>query len=169
MYQVLDPRKTTELYLARQGWFSREYELTDNAYSYGQLEYRRLSRRKAIVTMATDSWTFKIESIFSRTILIIDQNGEIIGKATRGLFSRRTLLTMNNGFQGEFYRPSIWLREYVWESGEYGKIMHIHSNPFSLMDLVGIDQSTAPATLIPLLTFLGSYLIILRRRRKAGH
>jgi hypothetical protein len=169
MYQVLDPRKTTELYLTRQGWFSREYELTDNVYSYGQLAYRRLSRRKAIVTTATDSWTFQIESVFSRTILIMDQNGEIIGKATRGLFSRRILLTMNNGFQGEFYRPSIWLREYVWESGEYGKIMHIHSNPFSLMDLVGINQSMAPAALIPLLTFLGSYLIILRRRRKAGH
>jgi hypothetical protein len=169
MYQVLDTRKTTELCLARQGWFSREYELTDNAYSYGQMAYRPFSRRKAIATTATDIWTFKIEAIFSRAILIIDQNGEIIGRATRGLFTRRTILTMNNGFQGEFYRPSIWLREYVWESGEYGKIMHIHSNPFSLMDLVGIDQSMAPAALIPLLTFLGSYLIILRRQRKAAH
>ena len=169
MYQILDPRKTTELYLARQGWFSPEYELTDNAYSYGQLAYRRLSRRKAIVTTATDSWTFKIESIFSRTILIIDQNGEIIGNATRAVFSRKTVLTMQNGFQCEFYRPSIWTREYIWESGENGRIMHIYSNPFSLMDIIGIDQSMAPVTLIPLLTFLGSYLIILRRRRKAAH
>lgn len=169
MYEVLDPKKTTELFLTRQGWFSREYELTDNAYSYGQLAYRRFSRRKAIVTTATDNWTFKIESIFSRTILITDQNEEIIGKATRAIFSRKTLLTMQNGFRGEFYRPSIWAREYIWEFGEYGRIMHIYSNPLSLMDIIGIDQSTAPAALIPLLTFLGSYLIILRRRRKAAH
>jgi hypothetical protein len=169
MYQILDLRKTTELYLTRQGWFSPEYELTDNTSSYGQLAYRPLSRRKAVVTTAAGIWTFKIEAIFSRTILITNQAGETIGRATRTLFSRRRILMMNDGFQGEFYRPSFWLREYVWESGQYGKIMHIHSNPFSLMDLIGIDQSTAPAALIPLLTFLGSYLIILSRRRKAAH
>ena len=92
-----------------------------------------------------------------------------MGKATRAVFSHRTVLTMQSGFQGEFHRPSIWAREYIWESGEYGRIMHIYSNPFSLMDIIGIDQSMVPVALIPLLTFLGSYLIILRRRRKAAH
>lgn len=169
MYEVLDPQKTTELFLARQGWFSRSYELTDNAYSYGHIIYQRLTRHKAIITTATGTWTFKSGMIFSRTVLILDQDGEIIGKATRAIFSRRTVLIMPNGFQGEFYRPSIWAREYIWESGEYGRIMHIYSNPFSLMDIIGIGQSMAPAELIPLLTFLGSYLIILRRRRKAAH
>jgi hypothetical protein len=169
MYEELDPKKTTELFLARQGWFSRNYELTDNIYSYGYITYQRLSRRKATVTTATDAWTFKLGRIFSRTVLIIDQDGEKIGKASRAVFSRKTMLIMQNGFQSEFYRPSIWAREYIWESGEYGRIMHIYSNPFSLMDIIGIDQSMAPVALIPLLTFLGSYLIILRRRRKAAH
>jgi hypothetical protein len=169
MYEILDPKKTTELYLARQGWFNRNYELTDNIYSYGHITYQRLSRHKAIVTTATGTWTFKSGRIFSRAVLILDQNGDVIGKATRAIFSRKTILTMQNGFQGEFYRPSIWAREYIWESAEYGRVMHIYSNPFSLMDIIGIDQSMAPVALIPLLTFLGSYLIILRRRRKAAH
>jgi hypothetical protein len=169
MYQLLDTRKTVELYLVRQGWFSREYELTDNACSYGKIKYPLFSRRKAVANTATDRWAFKKNGIFSRSILITGQNGEVIGKATRSMFSNRTVLTMQDGFRGEFYRPSIWVKEYIWESGVHGKIMHINSNPFSLMDLVWIDQSIEPVALIPLLTFLGSYLIILRRRRKAVH
>jgi len=169
MYEVLDPQKTTEFFLARQGWFSRSYELTDNIYGYGNITYQGFPGREAIVTTATGTWTLKLGRIFSRTVLIIDNDGRIISTATRAIFSRKTVLIMQSGFQGEFYRPSIWTREYIWESGEYGRIMHIYSNPFSLMDIIGIGQSTAAPELIPLLIFLGSYLIILRRRRKAAH
>jgi hypothetical protein len=169
MFKILDTKKTSELFMIRQGWFSPEYELTDNVYSYGKITYHRLSMRKATVITATDTWIFKRESIFSRTLLITDQNMVTAGRATQGFFSRRIVLTLQTGFSAEFYRPSIWVRDYIWESGDYGKIMHIHSSPFSLKDIIYIDQSMVPVTLIPLLTFLGSYLIILRRRRKAAH
>lgn len=151
--------------MIRKGWFSPEYELTDNAYSYGKITYRRLSMCKATVATANNTWILKREGIFSRTLLIINQDSVTTGRATQELFSRKVVLTLQTGFSAEFYKPSIWAREYVWESGGYGKIMHIHSNPFSLKNTIYIDQSMAPAALIPLLTFLGSYLIILRRRR----
>jgi len=155
--------------MIRKGWFSPDYELTDNVYSYGKITYRRLSMYKATVVTAADTWMFKREGIFSRTLLITNQDGVTLGRATQELFSRKIVFTLQTGFSAEFYRPSIWAREYIWESSGYGKIMHIHSSPFSLTDTIYIDQSLAPATVIPLLAFLGSYLIILRRKRQAAH
>jgi len=155
--------------MIRKGWFSPEYELTDNVYSYGKITYHRLSMYKATVITAADTWGFKREGIFSRTLLITNQDGVTLGRATQELFSRKIVFTLQTGFSAEFYRPSIWSREHFWESVGYGKIMHIYSSPFSLKDIIYIDQSMAPAALIPLLTFLGSYLIILRRKRQAAH
>ena len=169
MYNILDPKITTELYLVRSGWFSPEYEITDNVYSYGKITYHRLSWRKATAVTAVATWTFQREGPFSRTTLITDQNGITIGKATRDIFSRKTILKLQSGLQAEFYRPSIWAREYIWESEGYGEIMHINNSLFSLKDAIYIDQSMVPAALIPLLTFFGAYLVILSRRRRARH
>jgi hypothetical protein len=169
MYDILDVNKTSELYLLRQGWFSPEYELTDKVYNYGKLSYHMFSRRKATATTASSTWIFKREGLFSRTILVTDENDVFIGKTTRDWFSRKRLLILQTGFQAEFYRPSIWSREYIWNSEGYGKIMHIISNPFNLKDTIYIDQSMTPASLIPLLIFLGGHLTILRNRRRAAH
>ncbi len=166
MFEVLDTRKTSELYLVRKGWFSPEYKLTDNTYCYGEIKYHRLSNRKATATSANETWIFKRDGIFSRTLLITDQNGALIGKATQNWLARRIILTMQTGFAAQYYRPSIWSWNSIWTSGSYGDIMHFSSNPFSLKDTIYVDQSTAPQTLIPLLTFLGAYLIILRRREQ---
>jgi len=169
MYKVLDTKCTNELLLLRKGWFSPEYELTDRADNYGKLLYDGLSRWRARAVTANTTRIFQRQGLFSRTILIMDETGMSIGKATRDLFERRTLLALQTGFQAEFYRPSIWSREYVWESSGYGRIMHIDSYPFSLKDTIYIDQSMAPPALIPLLIFLGAHLTILRRRRRAAH
>jgi hypothetical protein len=168
MYKILDPKQTTELLLIRHGWLSPEYELTSNADSYGILSYNGISRRNATATSGTGTWVFRREALFSRTILITDQNGILIGKTTRDWFSRRNFLTLNSGFQAEFYRPLFWFREYIWESKGYGQIMHIKHFPLNLRDPVYIDQSMAPPALIPLLIFLGAYLTILRSRRRAA-
>ena len=169
MYKILDLKHINELLLLRKGWFSPEYELTDNAGSYGKLSYNGLTRWRAKAITANTTWIFQREGLFSRTIWIMDENGMQIGKATRELFERRELLTLQTGFQAEFYRPSIWSREYVWESTGYGKIMHIDSSPFSLKDIIYIDQSMTPRALIPLLIFFGAHLTILKRRRRAAH
>ncbi|MDB5133419.1 MAG: hypothetical protein JWP37_22 [Mucilaginibacter sp.] len=169
MFTTLDARKTDELYLVRRSWFSPEYELTDNANCYGRIKYHRLSGRKATATAANETWIFKREAAFSRTLLTTDQNDALIAEATRDWLGRRIILILQTGFRAEFYRPSMWSRNSVWTSGDHGDIMHFTSNCFSLTDTIHIDQSTAPKQLIPLLTFLGGYLVILRRLRSARH
>jgi hypothetical protein len=169
MYQTLDPKQTTELVLLRHGWFSPEYELTDRTDSYGNLTYEFLSRRTATVASATNTWIFSYKELFSRTILITGQDGAVIGETTRDWFSRRRLLTMQSGFQAEFYRRWFVPWEYIWESEGYGEIMRIKRYPLNLKDKIHINQSMAPPALIPLLIFLGAHLTILRRRRKSGY
>jgi hypothetical protein len=169
MYAILDTKNTKEFYLVRQGRFSPEYELTDNINSYGKITYHRLSRGKARAESVNCTWVFQRRALFSRAILITDENGAIIGEVSRGWFSPRAILTLQTGFRAEFYRTSIFSRENIWESASYGKIMHIKSFLFSLTDIIYIDQSMTPVALIPLLTFLGSYLTILRRQRKSRH
>jgi hypothetical protein len=169
MYRILDTNATNELLVLRKGWLLPDYELTDRTNSFGRLSYNGFSRRKAVAITANAKWKFQRESLFSQSVLITDENGIPIGKATRNLLERRTILTMQTGFRAEFYRPSIWSREFVWESSEYGKIMHINSYPFSLKDTIFIDQSTVSRAFIPLLIFLGVHLTILRRLRKAAH
>jgi hypothetical protein len=168
MYKILDPKTTTELSLIRHGWFSPDYELTDGAESYGRLSYSMLSRRVATAVSATSTWTFAFKQLFSRTILIIDQNGAVIGEASRELFSRTRILNMQSGFRAEFYRPVIFSWNYIWVSEGYGQIMNIKMYPFTLKSVVTINQSMAPPALIPMLIFFGQHLTILRRRRKGA-
>jgi len=169
MFATLDIKKTSELYLVRQGWFSPEYMLTDKVYTYGKITFRRFTMCKATAITAAATWIFKRGPILSRRLLITDEIGAIIGRATRELLSRRTVLSLETGFRAEFYRPSVFTPEYVWESEGYGKIMHIKNNPFSLTATIYIDQSMAPAAVLPLLIFSASYLVILRRRRRSTH
>lgn len=165
MYAILDTKQVTELYLLRKGWFSREIELTDNVYNYGKIKYNRFSRRIATAITAANTWIFKRAANSGRFISVTDENGAVIGTATRDIFSRVTTLSLQTGFVAKFYKPSIWSLHYVWESDGYGKIMHIDGRLFSLRATINIDQSMTPVSLIPLLTFFGSYLVVLKRRR----
>jgi hypothetical protein len=168
MYSILNTKNTNELYLVRKGWFNREVELTDNAYSYGKIVYHRLSKRIATAITASNTWIFKRAENSYRRISVTDENGVIIGTATRDFFSRTTTLSLQTGFVAKFYKPSLWSLHYIWESEGYGNVMHINSHPYSLRDTVNIDQSKTPVSLIPLLTFFGSYLVILKRRRNTA-
>jgi len=168
MYSILYTKRTNELYLIRKSWFSREVELSDNAYSYGKIIYHRLSKRIATVITASNTWIFKRADNSYRHISVTDENGAIIGTATRDFFSRITTLSLQTGFVAKFYKPSVWSLHYIWKSDGYGDIMHVDSRPYSLTDTVHIDQSKTPVSLIPLLTFFGSYLVILKRRRNAA-
>ena len=169
MYSILDTKTAGELYLVRQGLFNTEYELTDNINLYGKLSRQRSFRRNATAISATNTWIFQRGPLFSRTILITDAKGEILGKTTRKWISRRTLVMLNTGFTAEFYRPFIFHRECVWQSERYGKIMTIKKDLFSLTSVIRIEPADIPGQPMPLLIFLGSYIAILSRRRKAAH
>jgi hypothetical protein len=169
MFNTLDTKKTTALSIVRSGWLSPEYTLTDDAYNYGTMRYFGLSRRKATVKTASTNWVLNWAGPFTRTVSIKDETGASVGQVKHKWFSRRVILTMQTGFQAEFYHSSLFSREFTWESDGCGKIMHISSNPLSTKDNVNIDNCLAPPAIIPLLIFLGEHLIILRRRRKAAH
>jgi len=168
LYATLDTKNTNELYLKRTGWFSREMDLTDNSNNYGKIKYHRLSNRIATVITAANTWIFKRAENSGRHISVTDENGVEIGTATRDMFSRVTTLSLQTGFVAKFYKPSFWSLHYVWESDTYGKILDINYAWLGLSATVNIDQSMAPVSLIPLLTFFGSYLVILKKRRNAG-
>lgn len=165
MYSTLETKSTSELYLIRKGWFSREIDLTDNTHSYGKIVYHRLSKRIATAITASNTWIFKRADNSYRYISVTDENGEIIGTATCDIFSRITTLSLQTGLVAKFHKPSIWSRHYVWESDDYGQIMHIYSYPFGLRNDINIDQSMAPASSILFLTFFGSYLVHLKGQR----
>ena len=167
MYTTLNTKITTELSLLRSGWFSPEYELTDGAESFGKLSYDFLIRRVAKAVCATQSWTFSFKELFSRTIIIVDQSGTVIGEVTRDFFSRTRILNMQSGFKAAFYRP-IFSFTYTWVSEGYGPVMNIRVYPLNLKSTVHINQSMTPPAMIPLLIFLGEHLAILRRRRKGA-
>lgn len=167
MYAQLDIKNTPELNIERHGWLNPEYELTGSGYSYGKMAYNGISRREVAVQTAADTWLFSFKDFFGRAILIT-HNGEIAGEVTRDWLSRRHRLTMKDGFTAEFYRPLLWQRDYVWESGSYGTIMHIWSTIFTLNTTVLVEQSNAPTSVILLLSFLGIHLNILRKRRRAA-
>src|ERR1700751_674160 len=119
MFNPLDTRKTDDLFMVRKGWFSNEYELSDKINSYGKITYHRLSMCKATAVTATDTWIFKREGIFSRTLLITSKDMATIGRATQELFSRKVVLTLQTRFSAEFNRPSIWSRVGIWNSTGY--------------------------------------------------
>ncbi len=168
MYSILDKKNTNELYLVRKGWFSREIELKDGVHSYGKIVYHRLSKRIATVITASNTYIFKRADNSFRLISVTDENGVVIGTASRDFFSRITTLSLQTGFVAKFYKPSIWSLHYTWDSEGYGNVVHIDSRPFGLKDTVNIDQSMAPVLFIPLLAFFGSYLLILKRRRNTA-
>lgn len=170
MYQELEPARTNTLSLLRKGWWSPVYKLTDNVKDYGELSYSGISKRNATAETAHCTIKFSFEAIFSKTILITNNNGEVIGECTREILSRTRNLTLTSGFSARFYRPSFFSREYVWESDGYGKIMTIQNNfPFTLTTDIQLYSTNTPSKVIPLIIFLGAHLIILRRRKRAIH
>ena len=169
MYSVLDTKAVNEFSLIRHGLFNPEYELTDGVNIYGKMSYHWFSQLGTVVESARGTWIFQREKIFVRTIVITDIEGRTIGNVTRGWFSRKSTLSLDTGFQADFYTHSIFSRENIWESSTNGKIIQITSSLFSTRNDVLITPGTTPANLIPLLIFLGKHLIILRRRRKSRH
>jgi hypothetical protein len=167
MYTILDTKNTNELFLVRKGWLSPQYELTDNAFSYGQISYEGLSRHKATARTENNVWKIRSENAFKRSTTVMDEDGVLIGQTTQEWLSRKVTLTLQTGFTAEFSRPSIWSGNYSWKSEGYGEIMCINNSFFSLMDTIHLNKSRTPLTIIPLLIFLGSHLIILSRQRKA--
>ncbi|RYZ98635.1 MAG: hypothetical protein EOP47_18870 [Sphingobacteriaceae bacterium] len=168
MFTPYSNRNIATLFMVRHGWVNPEYELTDKVYSYGKLRYKWISaRRRAFTETANENWQFRFEGFWKTSLLITNNNDEVIGKLTMKPFKRKAQLLMNNGFAAAFRRTSFWRSKHVWESDINGPILRIHCPAFSSTDHITVEQSTAPADLIPLLVFLGIHLIIISKQREA--
>ncbi|MFD2872059.1 hypothetical protein ACFS5N_06250 [Mucilaginibacter ximonensis] len=167
MFKELCIKHTPHLWFTRSGWFATEYQLTDGTDIYGVLNYEWFSRNQCDAQTAAHQWHFSFWSLFSRELTITDGNGEVIGSAERELFSNTYTLNLKSGFRARFYRPSIFSRRYLCESEGYGPLITIENNfPFGLNNDVYIEESQAPASVIPLLIFFGMHLTIYRRGRR---
>jgi hypothetical protein len=166
MYTAFNLLKTSELTLLRRSFFFPWYELTDGQSSYGKLSYQGFFRRTGLIEMANASYLVEFEGFFSRT-LRISTNGELTGKIQLGLFSNAALM-MHDGFEAEFKFDSIWNRTYTWHTTRFGEIIKLKEAflSFSKAVTITVDPNSANISMVPLLCFLGSHLIILRRRRK---
>jgi hypothetical protein len=166
MYTAFNLLKDTELTLMRRSFFFPWYELTDGQFNYGKLSYEGFFRRTALVETANANYRIEHEGFFSRT-LKISSNNTLIGKLQLGLFSKAALM-MHDGFEAEFSRDSVWNRNYVWNTNRFGEIIKLTEALFSFKKVLTttVDPNSVNLEALPLLCFLGSHLIILRRNQR---
>lgn len=168
MYSQISSLQTTDLSIIRNGWLSKGFELTDGKSVYGKLTYYGFFRRKAQVETAEDSWKFKFKSFFSRTILITETGGLQIAELHSSWFSRSALLQLTNGSVFKFSRPTFWKRQYVWTNYQQQELLNFKSKYFSKTLLkISVAKNSMPDPLL-LLSFLGTHIILLKRREKAA-
>ncbi|OCX53116.1 hypothetical protein BEL04_02030 [Mucilaginibacter sp. PPCGB 2223] len=166
MYRAFNLLRTSELTLVRRSFFFPWYELSDGQFAYGKLSYEGFFRRRAVIELADRTYRVDFASFFSRMMNII-LNGEVIGSCKLGLFSKAEL-KMNDGFEAEFTRDSVWTRGFAWNTSRFGEIIKMTEALFSYKKVITItiDPNSVNVDNMPLLCFLGSHLIILRRNRR---
>lgn len=125
----LSTLKTNDLWLIQKKWYKQQYELTDDAFVYGQIYNAKGWKQSTI--LRTDKGEFKICSSFSGKFTVKTIDDVELGSTSQKLFNRRITLTMNDGFKAVYYNPSIWKSRYVWEDEQGNEIMSIKYNGFS--------------------------------------
>jgi len=121
--------RTTELYVARKGWFKPVYTLTDGQFDYGCITCAGAFTRTKNIEIAGARFGIKPKGFFGKEVDIIDQNkGEAVGHYRKNGWETRIVLEMNNGFniilkkgKGIFSRKMIWIDEHY---GDYLEIKH---------------------------------------------
>lgn len=167
MFSRLNTKINNVLLLVRDGLFARHYVLKDDSGTYGEMSFH--TPWIVFVETAEVKLTLAPAGLFSRTINILDNGDQIIGTAHRPWLSRKVNLTLQTGFKAIFYRRNVFSRTYVWEADGIGEVLQISSSVFSWTDTITVQNSMAPQAVIPMLIFLGRFLITSRRRRRAAH
>lgn len=148
------------------GWWRPWYQLGDGQAVYGRLNYEGFFRTKAIAETATVTWTFEKASFWGRTINISTQ-GAVIGRLKLGMFSKASLL-MDDGFEAEFNRDSVWRSGFTWNTQRFGEIVKMKQKPFGRCINITLDPNTSKIDLVPMLCFLGAHFIFIKQRQAAA-
>lgn len=157
----------TRFKMIRKGWSRGSIELTDGKATYDELSYPFFFRKKASVKTASNLWTFQ-QKFFSRTIFATEANSLAVGELNLKWFSKSTEFHLDNGSMFTFSRPSFWKRQYFWLDDQQEQVATIKPYFFSRTMDISFEENLQSDTLPLLLAFLGTHLIILKRRRRAA-
>lgn len=164
MYSTF-PSSASQFQMIRTSWFSASFELTDGKSIYGEMNYPFFFSKKASVKTASAAWIFQ-QKFFSRTIFITDEKGLPVGELRMKWFGRNAELHLANRNKFTFSRPLFWKRQYFWLDDRQQQIASIKPHLFSRTMDIGFEKDPQSDSL--LLAFLGTYLVVLRRRRRAA-
>jgi hypothetical protein len=166
MYSSFKTIKTPDIQLKTIGWWRPFYQLIDGQLVYGQMRYEGFFRTRAICETDTQTWKFEKAGFFSRAFNI-SSNGELVGQLKMSLFCRANLI-MNDGFEAEFNKDSIWKRGFNWNTTRFGEIVKLKQRLWGRCVDITLDPNTAKIDLVPLLCFLGAHIMFLKQRQAAA-
>ncbi|MBW4891386.1 hypothetical protein KXQ82_16780 [Mucilaginibacter sp. HMF5004] len=166
MYTSFKTIKNPAIRLKSIGWWRPWYQLTDGQLIYGKMYYDGFFRTRSICETDTDTWVFERAGVFSRSIKISNQ-GEVIGQLKMGMFCKASLL-MNDGFEAEFSRDSVWKRGFSWNTMRFGEIVKMKQGVWGRCIDITLDPNTSKIDLVPLLCFLGAHFMFLKQRQAAA-
>jgi hypothetical protein len=165
--------KTNELFITRQGWFRREFELTDGQFIYAKLSYRSNFKRDAIIELPQNSWTIKRKGWFNRTLILNSGEDEPVGNIIPETWKRDFNLKLDSGFEATYLYKKLFSKALTLTHHQLGDILQITQKPFGIKQpfTVTIDLMTKPDNLpsLPLLTMIGLHVILLRQKQAAAH
>lgn len=165
-YRDISMLKTTELYIARKGWFKPVFTLTDGQFDYGKLSHTGFWKPVSILETANNTWLIKRKGALKRSLIINDINDIEIGTIVPELFTRKIKLSLSNGFEATYLNKKIFKRTFSLINDQYGDILDIKTALWSVKKPFNI--SINPDLIknmpdIPLFALLGVKLIMIKQ------
>ncbi|HTE00131.1 MAG TPA: hypothetical protein VK668_12645 [Mucilaginibacter sp.] len=171
-FSILDPNRSGELNIVKDGWINPSFTLTDGINTYGKLSYTRWWRRTGTVETARQSWVIEPQKLFSRKILIKEQStAQTITITKTNPWLGLVNLELPDGQIFQFKRESIFSKTQSWYNEQFGNILSVESRLFSYKQpfkiILGQNIPADKINLV-LMAFIGVHLILLRRAHAAA-
>jgi len=170
-YRSFDQLRTNELSVIRHGFWRPWFELTDGQFCYGKLSYDGLWKVGAILESAQKTWIIKSKGIFSRVLLINDTDGMQIGTITPEIWSRKTMLSLDDGFEAVYLNKKVFTRTFSLINTQYGDLLNIKQESWKLKTPFKVFLEPDVLKNIPnpsLLTLLGINLVLQNQKKAAA-
>lgn len=171
-YRDIDMLRTTELYVARKGWFKPVYTLTDGQFSYGSITSVGVFTRIKNIETAETKFSIKPKGFFGKEVDIIDQHkGEVVGHYRKNGWETHIALEMNNGLNAKLKKgKGIFSRKMIWTDEQYGDYIEIKhcgrlTKPFKIKIAPNSIKSKLPLTLLAL---IGVNFILIKEAQAAS-
>ena len=143
----------------------------DGQFCYGKLSYANFWKTITVLEVENKTWIIKRKGVFKRTFLINDPDGSNLGSVTPEIWSRKTILSMNNGFGGVYLNKKLISRTFSLINNQFGDILSIKTElwgfkkPFKVsFDLDMLKKIPD----LPLLALLGINLVLIKQAKAAN-